>query len=163
MALKTGFFSLALGALLLGSTAQADDTQKSQAQQSDAQMQTKGFHGGSEHTYSWGNGDNREYRGAPSRDYSPGGRYYRRTPQPQAPRHQQGRYELKLVQQWVSGGYEQVWVPRECRNYGRRGRVQCTGGYYEQQWVDGHYETVEQWVWVPGRWHHAAPASYWNR
>jgi hypothetical protein len=151
MALKTGIFSLALGALLLGSTAQADDTQQFQAPQNDdTQVQAQGFRGG----------DNQPY----SRDNSNG--RYRRMPQPQPPQNQQGRYELKLMQQWTAGRYEQVWVPQDCRYQPRRGGTKCRDGYYDRQWVAAHYETVEQWVWVPARWQRhsgpewGTPASY---
>jgi hypothetical protein len=141
MALKTGIFSLALGALLLGSTAQADDTQiQLQWGSNDTQAESQGVHGG------YGRG------------------HYR--PQPAPPRNQQGRYELKLVQQWVAGRYEQVWVPEQCSYKPYRRAQQCRPGYYDRRWVAGHYETVEQWVWVPSRWQRRSgpewgtPASY---
>lgn len=151
MALKTGIFSLALGALLLGSTARADDTLQLQASQNGLEVQVQGLHSGTGPTYAWGNGGQRYYRD---------GRWYRHSPQP-SPRNDHGRYELKYVQQWVPGGYEQVWVPQDCRSRPRWGRAQCTGGYYRQQWVEGHYESVEQWVWVPYRSHRGSPAGYW--
>jgi hypothetical protein len=157
MDLKTGIFSLALGALLLGSTARADDTQHLATP---PEVQAQGFRGGSEQTYSWGNGDNRQNGGASDRDYARGGDNYRHTPQPQAPRNQQGRYERKLVQQFVPGRYEQVWVPQDCRYTRRHGGTQCQGGYYDNQWVAGHYETVEQWVWVSTQ--HRGPGSRWG-
>jgi hypothetical protein len=122
MALKTGIFFLALGALLLGSTAQAD-----------------------------GNHD-RRYGRAPRYEHNHNSDC-RHGPQPTPPQNEQGRYELKLTQQWVPGRYEQVWVPQDCRYKPRRGTTQCRGGYYDQRWVEGRYETVEQWVWVPSRWH----------
>lgn len=136
MNLKTGIFSLALGTLLLGSTAMADDNQF-QPQWSDngTAVQAQGF--------------------------------YRHGPQPTPPRNQQGRYELRTVRQWVPGRYEQVWVPQRCNYKPRRGVTKCRDGHYDQRWVEGHYQNVEQWVWVPSRWHRnsgpewsTSPASY---
>ncbi len=177
MDLKTGIFSLALGTLLLGSTARADGTQQLQApQNNNAQVQAQGFRGGPEQTYSWGHGDDRQYRDRDD-DHDRWGhdhdrwdhdndRWGRHTPQPPAPQGQQGRYELKSVQQWVPGRYEQVWVPQDYNCRPRWGSPNCTGGYYNQQWVEGHYETVQQWVWVPERWHRGSgwgtPAGYWH-
>jgi hypothetical protein len=163
MALKTGIFSLALGALLLGSTAQADDTQQFQDQQDDTQVQAQGFRGGDNQPRD--NDDNRQYGRGPDQDRGSHGRY-RRMPQPQPPQNQQGRYELKLMQQWTAGRYEQVWVPQDCHYKPRWGASKCRDGYYDQQWVAAHYETVEQWVWVPARWQRhsgpewGTPASY---
>ena len=168
MDLKTGIFSLALGALLLGSTARADDTQQLQApHNADAQVQSQGFRG--TQTYSWGNnngGDRRNDR-LPFEDRRPDGRYYHRTPQPPAPRDQRGSYQLKLVEQYVPGHNEQVWVPQDCGYGSRRGPAQCRGGYYAQQWVADHYETTEQWVWVSTGWGSGSsawgtPAGYWH-
>jgi hypothetical protein len=136
MNLKTGIFSLALGTLLLGSTAMADDNQF-QPQWND-------------------NGTTVQAQG-----------YYRHGQPPPAPRNQQGRYELRTVQQWVPGRYEQVWVPQQCNYKPRWGTTKCRGGYYDQRWVEGRYQNVEQWVWVPSRWHrssgpewNSSPASY---
>ena len=168
MNLKTGFFSLALGTMLIGSAALADDAQKPLVPQNNT-AQAQGFRGAPEQTYSWGHGDDRQYR---DRDYDHDRRDYdhdrwnRHTPQPPAPQNQQGRYELKYVQQWVPGRYEQVWVPRDCRYRPRWGTTQCIEGHYDQQWVEGSYQQVEQWVWVPSRWHRSSgpewgtPASY---
>ncbi len=63
----------------------------------------------------------------------------------------QGRYETRTVSRWVEGHYEKVWVPEVCREKHRRhSRVtKCTGGYYEQQWVEGYYQQVQEQVWVP--------------
>ena len=169
MDLKTGIFSLALGTLLLGSAARADDTQQFQASQNNnAQVQAQGFTQVYGPTNSWGHGDDDHDRR--DRDDDRWGhdhdRGYRRTPQPPAPQSQQGRYELKYVQQWVPGNYQQVWVPESCRYRPRWGTQQCTPGHYDQQWVDGHYESVQQWVWVPEHWHRGSgwgtPAGYWN-
>lgn len=164
MALKTGISTLALGALLLGSAAQADDTQKTQAapQAEKTQIQAQGFNGSVSVT--WGNDHDRysdgRYDNRSDNRYGNDNRDYRRSPPP--PQNQQGRYELRNVQQWVQGRYEQVWVPQDCRN-GRWGRTKCTGGYYDQRWVEGHYETAQQWVWVPYRWQHeASPVTYYH-
>ncbi|WP_224372567.1 hypothetical protein [Hyalangium versicolor] len=128
MDLKTGIFSLALGSLLIGSAARADDMHTATAAQ---EIQTQAF----------------AYNGQA-----------RRSPQPPAPRNQQGRYELKRVQQFVAGRYEKVWVADKCRFVARGGT--CNSGHYEQKWVAGHYETVEQWVWVPAQ--HRGPGSRWG-
>jgi hypothetical protein len=177
MALKNGIFTLALGALLLGSTAMAQDAHDAdaqlQAQQSPppgAETNAQGFHGGDRHERRWDRDrDDRERR-----HHRPGrvevhvhNGYCNHAPQPPPPQYQQGRYELKLVQKWTPGYYQQVWVPEDCRYKPRRHVTKCKGGYYEQQWVAGRYETVEEWVWVPSyrrptgpEW--GRPASHWN-
>jgi hypothetical protein len=171
MALKTGISTLALGALLLGSAAQADDTQKTQAasQNEKTQIQAQGFNGSVSVT--WGNDNDRRDGRYDNDQYADRGSYqghdstrdYRHGPRPTPPRNQQGSYELRNVQQWVAGRYEQVWVPQDCRSHGRSGRSKCTGGYYDQRWVEGHYETVQQWVWVPSRGQHqASPVTYYH-
>lgn len=62
-----------------------------------------------------------------------------------------GRYEMRPVQRWVPGHYQQVWVPEQCRVkyrwYGER--VRCRPGFYDSRWVPGHVEVAQQWVWVP--------------
>jgi hypothetical protein len=148
MALKTGIFSLALGALLVGTAAQANDAYTQQHFASGAEVHVQGHPGGfGVHVHT-------------SR--------CNHTPQPAPPQNQHGRYELKLVQKWVPGYYQQVWVPEDCKYHPRRNVKKCRGGYYEQQWVPGRYETVEQWVWVPMEYrrHHGAgratPANHWN-
>jgi hypothetical protein len=177
MALKNGIFSLALSALLMGSTAMA---QEAQSHDADAQFQApppgaetnaQGFHGGWNGERSW----DRERDDRERRHYRPGrievhvhNGYCNHAPQPTPPQYQQGRYELRYEQQWVPGYYQQVWVPEECKYKPRRGVTKCRGGYYDQQWVPGRYETVEKWVWVPS--HHrrqvgpewGTPASYWH-
>ncbi|MHB8874639.1 MAG: hypothetical protein ACYC8T_13200 [Myxococcaceae bacterium] len=60
-----------------------------------------------------------------------------------------GRYELRTVQTWVQASYEEVWVPRTCTVRPFRHRVVCTGGFYEQQLQPGHFENVQEYVWVP--------------
>ncbi len=165
MALKTGIFSLALGTLLLGSNALADDNEF-QHQHDGTEVQAQGYHGGYDQPQRWDNDDSRRYGRAPIQVHVHTGAC-RHGEQPRPPQNQQGRYELKIVQQWVPGRYEQVWVPEQCHYKPRRGVTKCRGGYYEQRWVEGRYENVEQWVWVPSRWQHrasgpewAAPASY---
>lgn len=74
-------------------------------------------------------------------------------PPPPPHRPSPGRYELKTVQKWVPGFYRQVWVA-EHNHHAHRGHPHrhdknCNGGYYTRQWVEGHYETAQQWVWVP--------------
>lgn len=116
MALKFGLFSLALGAMLLGSTAQAADL--------------KAVHDAS--SVAWNSNNGRDSRRAP-------------TP----PANQNGRYELREVKKWVEGRYDQVWVAQSCNDQSRRYIKKCEPGHYERRWVPGHYEKVEQWVWVP--------------
>lgn len=63
----------------------------------------------------------------------------------------EGRYELRTVQRWVPGYYEDVYVPERCKtreNHHRR-VTKCHKGGYEKRWVEGRYEDVQQWVWVP--------------
>jgi hypothetical protein len=178
MALKNGIFTLALGALLMGSTAMAQDTyghddaqmQAFQAPPPGSETNAQGFHGGDNSGYRW----DRERDDRERRRYRPGrveahvhSAYCNHSQQPQPPQYQQGRYELRYEQQWVPGYYHQVWVPQECKYKPRRGVTKCRDGYYEQQWVPGHYENVEKWVWVPS--HHRrqvgpewAPASNWH-
>jgi hypothetical protein len=124
MALKTGFFSLALGALLLGSTAQAADVH---AEHDASSVVAQDFRGSGR-----GQGDqgDRDYRPAP-------------------PSNQNGRYELRLVQKWVAGHYEQVRVTEDCRDPSRRYVMKCQEVHSAQKWVPGHSEQVEQWVWLP--------------
>jgi hypothetical protein len=69
-------------------------------------------------------------------------------PAPPPGRVQPGRYEIRIVQNWVAGQWARDWVPQSCVNK-RHGRVKCRGGYYVDRWVPGHYEQVEKWVWAP--------------
>lgn len=68
-----------------------------------------------------------------------------------------GRYEIRTVSRWVEGRYVREWVPEQCvtrekhNRRHRRVKTVCTPGYYTDRWIDGHYENVEQWVWVPAR------------
>ncbi|MFP2928050.1 hypothetical protein ACLESO_23185 [Pyxidicoccus sp. 3LG] len=127
MALKIGFAVLALGTMLLGSSvAQADDKGVTDlANQEAAKRRGGGYH------------DDRGHGG------------YRPAPRP--PPQARGRYEMQTVNRWVEGRNERVWVPEVCQErYNRRSRVtKCTGGYYENRWVPGRYEQVQEWVWVP--------------
>jgi hypothetical protein len=164
MALKNGIFTLALSALLMGSTAMAqeaqshDATAQMQAPPPGAETNAQAFHGGGHGERRW----DRDRDESERRRHRPGrievhvhNGYCNHSPQPPPPQYQQGRYELRQEHQWVPGYYQQVWVPEDCRYKGRRGAVKCKGGHYEQQWVPGRYETVEKWVWVPG--HHRRP------
>ena len=78
-------------------------------------------------------------------------------PPPEPPRsrwpRQRGRYELQTVRKWVPGHYEQVWVEQVCKYKHKPHRyvTKCRGGYYEQRWVPGYYQTAQEWVWVPVR------------
>lgn len=89
-------------------------------------------------------------------DHGPGLDDHRHAPPPPVVRHGEGRYELRTVRQWVSGRYEEVWVPGVCRE-NRHGRVRCTSGYYDRRYVPGRYESVQQWVWVAPRDHDVPP------
>ncbi len=65
-----------------------------------------------------------------------------------------GRYERRMVSRWVQGRYESVWVPETCEARGSHHRYHyrpkfCVAAHYEQRWVPGHYEQVQDWVWVP--------------
>lgn len=76
-----------------------------------------------------------------------------------------GRYEMRSVQRWVEGSYRSVFVPRTCevvRRGAYRGRATevCRGGGYQQQWVPGHYENVQDWVWVDGGYPGNGPGRY---
>ena len=79
-----------------------------------------------------------------------------------------GRYQLRTVQRFVQGQYQQTWVPEQCsfrerhRGWYSQAAQVCVPAHYEQQWMPGHYESAQQWVWVPfhgrghgrwGRWH----------
>lgn len=73
-------------------------------------------------------------------------------PRPPAgdPQYASGHYELRTVNQWVPGYSERVWVEGSCRTkHKRHGSVtRCRDGYYDERWVDGHYEQRQDWVWV---------------
>ena len=82
-----------------------------------------------------------------------------------------GRYEQRTIQRWVPGQYQQVWVPQQCTTrYTQRGWYRaaanvCVPGHYDQQWTAGHYESTQQWVWVPFgfRNHHRWERSFYTR
>jgi hypothetical protein len=61
-----------------------------------------------------------------------------------------GRYEMQSTQQWIPASYQQVAVERchEGRRHGWGNRRECRTEY-ENRLVPGHYQTVQQWVWVP--------------
>jgi hypothetical protein len=82
---------------------------------------------------------------------------------PMPPTHSgQGRYELRTMQRWVEGQWQQVWVPEQCvtRQRGWKTRVRCQPGYYDSRWTPGHYVTAQQWVWIP---YNHPPAPYPQR
>jgi hypothetical protein len=60
-----------------------------------------------------------------------------------------GRYEPRTVSRWVPGGYVSTWVPESCGRGWRHRRPYCAPAHYEQRWMQGHYEQVQTWVWVP--------------
>jgi hypothetical protein len=60
-----------------------------------------------------------------------------------------GQYELQNVQRWVQGGSTQIWVNGFCHRPPFSPVQVCTQGHYETRVLPGHYETVQQWVWVP--------------
>jgi hypothetical protein len=159
MALKTGFSALALGALLFGTTAAYADDDNGWQQESAPAAQdeaARSFHGQQAHgADGWSTSE--QWNDHNTRDSAfevhvhTGGCNH--GPQPQPPPRQRGRYELQTVQRWVDGYHHQVWVPEQCHYKPHRRVKVCRGGYYEQQWVPGRYETVQEWVWVPGpRW-----------
>jgi len=84
----------------------------------------------------------------PDRRGRNGGGAYRPAPPVIQPRGG-GRYELRPVQRWVEGRNEQVWIPEQCVSRHHGHRVKCYPGYYENRWVPGYNQTVEEWVWVP--------------
>lgn len=132
MALQHGLFTLALSALLLApAAAKADD-----------------LRWGGRHDASPVGGDFR-----PGQHIHTGGCYHPApTPPPARPSRgprEDGRYELQTVQKWVPGHYEQVWVEQTCRYKPHRHETRCRGGYYDQRWVEGYYQPVQEWVWVP--------------
>lgn len=173
MALKTGIASLVLGTLLFGSTAAlAEDGSVRDWANQEASRRTNGTNS---NNYRDDRRDDRDYRDDRRDDRRGGhvevhvhGDSCRHGPAPLPPPQARGRYELQTVNRYVDGRYDRVWVPEVCQErYRRRGRVtKCTGGYYEQQWVPGHYEAVQEWVWVSygndGGWRNRAhPASYY--
>ncbi len=58
-----------------------------------------------------------------------------------------GHWELRDVQKWVDGQWNQVLVPGRCfmTRWGQR----CTPGSYQNVWQEGRYVTVQERVWVP--------------
>lgn len=166
MAFKLGISTLALGAMLLGSSAAMAQDDGAGRWNSNAQSGWNNEWSGpsdSKMAFRYDDDDERTRRffevhvHTGACDHAPAPR----------PMNSRGRYELQTVQRWTPGRYEQVWVPEQCVERGhRRGRhVKCRGGYYDKQWVPGGYVTVQEWVWVPyggRRWHQARPANYWR-
>jgi len=72
-------------------------------------------------------------------------------PAPPIDSRRDGRYELQTVSRWVEGRWVDNWVPEQCVRKGRKGKLKCRDGYYAREWVPGHYEQVQEWVWVPYR------------
>jgi hypothetical protein len=60
-----------------------------------------------------------------------------------------GQYVLETQQQWVPGATTQVWVAGQCHRVPFSPIQACTPGHYETEQLPGHYENVQQWVWVP--------------
>ncbi|MBJ6763600.1 hypothetical protein JGU66_22755 [Myxococcaceae bacterium JPH2] len=166
MAFKLGLSTLALGALLLGSTAasaQDDGLNRWNTNARDGwSNEWSGPRDGQE-AFRYDDDDERTRRYTRPHEHSSDCHH---GPSPR-PVDSRGRYELQTVQRWVPARYEQVWVPEQCRDHGHgwRRRERCRGGYYDQQWVPARYETVQEWVWVPygGRhWQRARSANYWR-
>lgn len=63
---------------------------------------------------------------------------------------QTGRYELQTVQTWVPGRYEQVVIPGQCftNQKGHHAKTACSPDRVENRWVEGYYQTTQQYVWV---------------
>ena len=72
-----------------------------------------------------------------------------------------GQYVLQNVQRWVSGGTQQIWVNGFCHRPPFSPVQICTQGHYETRELPGHYETVQQWVWVPR--HDGHDGHRWGR
>ncbi|MBK7864972.1 MAG: hypothetical protein IPJ65_41515 [Archangiaceae bacterium] len=60
-----------------------------------------------------------------------------------------GAYQLQTTQRWVQGGTQQYWVNGFCHRPPFSPVRVCTAGHYETRQLPGHYENVQQWVWVP--------------
>jgi hypothetical protein len=79
-----------------------------------------------------------------------------------------GRYERQTVQRFVQGRYEQVWVPEQCsmrerqRGWWKQAGQVCVPAHYDQRWVPGHSESVQQWVWVPFGGHGYGRLGHWD-
>lgn len=171
MAFKLGISTLALGALLLGSTAaRADDDDARRWNNNNEQnAQQNNWNGqdddglnrwNSNAQNSWNNDWNGPQDGQQAFRYDDDDERTRRFLEVhvhtgachhgQAPRpvDSRGRYALQTVQRWVPARYEQVWVPEQCyeRGHGRgRGHGHGRGG--ETRCRGGYYEQRM----VPGR------------
>lgn len=73
-------------------------------------------------------------------------RDYRRVPPP--PPNARGSYQWQTVSTWVDGGWDQQYVPAGCEIRPFTGRQRCWEAHYDRRWVPGHYENIQQWVWV---------------
>jgi hypothetical protein len=64
------------------------------------------------------------------------------------PSVERGRYEWQTVQRWVEPRWESV-VTRNCHGGGHhRWRGRGCRDAVQNQFVPGHYEAQQQWVWV---------------
>lgn len=59
-----------------------------------------------------------------------------------------GRYELQTRSRWVPGATTQVWVNGLCHRPPFSPVQICARGHYETRVLAGHYEQVQEWVWV---------------
>lgn len=76
-----------------------------------------------------------------------------------------GHYELRTVQQWVEGRWVEDFVPESCRHIykGRHHKYKktvCEPARTVSRFEEGHYENVQQWVFVPAP--RPAPYRYGN-
>lgn len=66
-----------------------------------------------------------------------------------------GHYETVSKQVWIAGGCEQVWQPAQYGwqydHCGRRVRVLLRPAGYVTVQTPGHWQCVQETVWVPGR------------
>lgn len=152
MALKTGIASLVLGTLLFGSTAALaeDGSVRDWANQEASRRQNGGGNSRNDNRYDDRRDDRNHGGGNGYVEVHVHGASCHHGPAPRPPPQARGRYELQTVNRYVDGRYERVWVPEVCKErHHRRGHVtKCKGGYYDQRWVPGHYEPVQEWVWV---------------
>ncbi len=78
---------------------------------------------------------------------------------PQGRSFNEGQYQLQTTQVWVPGQQQQVFVPGECRHFGRR-HHRCSPGSYQLVMTEGHYENRQEWVWVANTWDRRPPRQY---
>ncbi|WP_254614127.1 MULTISPECIES: hypothetical protein [unclassified Myxococcus] len=154
MAFKTALTTLALGTLFLGSsTAMAEDgSVRDWATQQARRGDDRNHDRDNDRDDNRGHQDRDNRRGHHPDRYEAhihtGGCHH--APAPRPPSRARGRYEMQTVNRWVEGRYEKVWVPEVCEERrGRRHRVsRCSGGFYENRWVEGGYVQTTEWVWV---------------